>query len=190
MGSKQRQTQSSQSQQSGFNTQQNQLDPVFRRNYMQTAGAYNTNLNTLLANPYNPEFSSTPNAITQNMISRGIQGIKDQSAGAARSMSLGLNSAGGDNSAPASVLNRQAQISNAGAANALTGQGLEFQRAQDLARIQAEMGARGQQLETLQSSLPLLQSYAQMAQAASRQTQRYGQNTSSQGSGMTRRSFF
>lgn len=190
MGSKQTQKQSSQSQQSGYNTQQNQLDPVFRRNYMQTAGAYNTNLNSLLSNPYNPEFSSAPNAITQNMISRGIQGIKDQAAGQARSTALALNSAPGNNSALTSVLNRQSQIANAGAANALTGQGLEYQRAQDMARIQAELGARDQQLQTLQSSLPLLQSYAQMAQAAGRQTQRYGQKSSSTGSGRVKQSFF
>ena len=186
MGSSQKTKESSQMGQSASSALQ--LNPYYARQYNQLLGQTQGNLQTLLANPYNPTFSSTPDAITQNMVSQGLQNINAQSSAANAAAARALSQGGGDNSALLGVLQRQSQIANAGAGNALIPMALQSQRENDLARIGAEQGARQLQLATFAQSSPLLQSLSDMAQAAGKRTAR--QSSWSKGSSNTRRSFF
>ncbi len=112
--------------------------------------------NTRIAQPtnldYSNPFSNTPDALTQQLISQGRQGINLQNTAAQNNLAQKLAISGtGNNSALLSALNRQSQYSNAGAGNQLYSQAMQTQRGFDALKAQIQqqqnamrLGERGQ----------------------------------------------
>lgn len=82
-------------------------------------------------------FSSSLDPIIQNQVSKGVQALKSQQSAGDAELANRLSVAGtGSNNALLAALQRQSQIKNAGATNALVPAALEQQRAFDLQKQQ------------------------------------------------------
>lgn len=201
MGSKQKTKQ-----QSTENVDKTQYDTVtgiapyqqmFNQQYGTLQGGFNNLMKTPLGLEFAPAFSSSPDAIVQNLVSQGIQGIRAQQAAGDRNIASSLSRAGtGDNSSLLSVLQRQSQIANAGAANALVPQALQQQRDFDIARQniiaqqnQTKLAGRGQQLQELMGSGNLLNAINAMAQTSAGRNSRTVGTSKTDTNTQTKRSF-
>lgn len=198
MGSKQR-TRQNQTVNQTMNEQVTGIDP-YQRQFAQGYGELSNLFRNRIAQPVNLEyaqpFSSTPDTLVQNMVSQGVQGLRNADAARSAELANRLSVAGtGNNSALMAALNSAAQIRNAGAANALVPAALEQQRQFDLARQniinqqnQTRLAARNQSINELQPGLNLLQTLNQMAQlSAGRRATSTGTTSST---GFQSRSFF
>ncbi len=145
-----------------------------------------------------PIFSGTLDPIIQNQVSKGIQDIKSQQSQGQRGAAAALNTAGsGDNSSLLNVLNRQSQISGAGAMNQLGPMSLDAQRQFDIqrqamiqARNQETMAARAQSVNELSPGLGLLQALQQMAATARGERKQVSETSDTVGGSRVSKSFF
>ena len=103
----------------------------------------------------------------KNFISQGIQDIKNQQTAGQRGLSQTLGGIGnGNNTALLAALNRQSQIGQAGAINALYPQAFNQQLGLTQARNTETLGARSQLINELTPGMNLLQTLIGMAQTA------------------------
>ncbi len=132
-----------------------------------------------LAKPFSLEFqkpfSDTPEAIVQNLMSRGVQNIKAQESTGLRELASRLGRAGGGGSTAnlLSTLGLQSQIGSRGAMNALIPMGLQEQRAQDVSKAQIfaqqnlqRLQERAQSFQELAPGVGLLGELTKMAQVS------------------------
>lgn len=176
MGSKQSTKQNSTS------TSQLAMDPAIQAQINQGYGNLNNQFANLQSKPLGLEyftgFSSSPDAIVNNMVSQGISNIKGQQSAADQALANQLSVQGtGNNSALLAALQNRGKFATAGAMNALVPQALEQQRAFDIAKAglvnqnnQTRFGARSSDLATLGQQANLLQMLQQYGAATGKQT--------------------
>jgi hypothetical protein len=166
------------------NTNQLTMDPQIRaqlgRGYTDFSNLYNSRIAAPLNLEYFSGYSTTPDAIVSNMLSRGIQDIKNQTTANNSSLANNLSLAGGDNTALLAALQHASKFNQAGAINSLIPSAMEQQRNFDIAKAglinqnnQTQLAARGQMINELAPGLNLLGQLQQMGIAT-------GKNVSSQ----------
>lgn len=152
-------------------TAQDFWNPEVLAQYGTQSDALNAQYQSLLDNPVDISYSSTPNGIVNYMLAKGQQDIKNQQAAGDRAIASQLSVGGtGENSALIGALQRQGKIAQAGAGNALVPMALEQQRAYDESAINNRLQNRQLDLGTLGQGSQLLQQLGAFGQATAKRT--------------------
>lgn len=193
MGSKSKSTTNENFTETRQNVWDQSIRDQFDQGFSQLSGLFQQRLGQPLNLKFADAFSKSPDAIVQNMVSRGVQSNNLQQDAANRALATQLSTAGsGNNSALLAALQRQGRIAGAGANNALIPAALEAQRNFDLQRQQVlqsqnaqQLAARAQSFQELAPGFDLLSQLQNLGAQTAKQTgTRQGSSTTKSGSGI------
>ena len=137
----------------------------YMQNVNSLGGEFSNRISQPIGLTYAPLYSSTPDAITQNMLSSNVQGINAQQSANQRAAAEQLSQLGtGNNAALLGVLQAQGALGSAGARNQAVADAMKAQRDADVTRQallaqqnQTKLAERAQSVSELSPGLSLLQ---------------------------------